>query len=114
MNHRNGLSLLGTLIVLFLVVVLIFGLGHTGMAMGGGWGWILLVLMMVSLFLLMGGMCGHGGMGMGTPVKPTGLCSWPRRKSGAHRAVDERRRGPFGPLERRRGGDAAAPDQIHC
>lgn len=65
MNHRNGSSLLGTLIVLFLVFVLIFGLGHTGMAMGGGWGWILLVLMLVSLFLLMGGMCGHGGHGHG-------------------------------------------------
>lgn len=65
MNHRNGSSLLGTLIVLFLVFVLIFGLGHTGMAMGGGWGWILLVLMMVSLFLLMGGICGHGRHGHG-------------------------------------------------
>ena len=37
MNHRNGLSLLGTLVVLFLVFVLIFGLGHTNMGMGSGW-----------------------------------------------------------------------------
>ncbi len=63
MKHENGASLIGTLIVLFLVFVLIFGLGHTGMAMGGGWGWLLLVLMLVSLFLLMGSMCGHGGHG---------------------------------------------------
>jgi membrane-associated protease RseP (regulator of RpoE activity) len=63
MNHRNGSSLIRTLIVLFLVFVVIFGLGQAGMAMGDGWGWIFLVLMVISLFLLMGGMCGHGGHG---------------------------------------------------
>ncbi len=63
MKHRNGSSLIGTLIVLFLVFVVIFGLGQTGMAMGGGWGWLLLVLTLISLFLFMGGMCGHGGHG---------------------------------------------------
>lgn len=63
MKHRNGSSLIGTLIVLFFVFVVIFGLGQTGMAMGGGWGWLLLVLMLISLFLFMGGMCGHGGHG---------------------------------------------------
>lgn len=63
MKHRNGSSLIGTILVLFLVFIVIFGLGHTGMAMGGGWGWILLILMVISLFLLMGGICGHGGHG---------------------------------------------------
>lgn len=56
---------LGTLIVLFVVVLLLFSLGHAGMGMGGGWAWVLLLLALVSLFLLMAGMCGHGGDGHG-------------------------------------------------
>jgi len=57
---------LGTLVVLFLLVVLIFGLGHAGMAMGGAWAWLFLLLALASLFLLMGGMSGHGGHGHGS------------------------------------------------
>jgi Zn-dependent protease len=61
---------LGTLVVLFLLVVLIFGLGHTGMAVGGAWGWLLLLLAFASLFLLLGGMCGHGGHAPEAPRPP--------------------------------------------
>lgn len=60
-KRRGDSSLLGTLIVLFLAFLLLFSLGHLGMVSGGGWGWILLVLTILSLFYLMGGLCGHAG-----------------------------------------------------
>lgn len=54
---------LGTLIVLFVFLLLVFSLGHTGTAMGGGWAWLVLLIALVSLFLLVGGMSGHGRQG---------------------------------------------------
>jgi hypothetical protein len=59
------LRALRTLIVLFLLVLLISSLGHSGMAMGGGWAWIFLLMVFASFFLLMGGLCGHGSHGHG-------------------------------------------------
>ncbi len=61
MNARNRTSPIGTLIVLFLVFVLLFALGQVGLVLGGGWAWVLLLLALLSLFYLMGGMCGHAG-----------------------------------------------------
>jgi len=60
MNHRNGTSFSRTLAILFLAFVLLFGLGHLGIMAGGGLSWLLLVLALVSLFFLMGGICGIG------------------------------------------------------
>lgn len=59
------LRALRTLIVLFLLILLISSLGHSGMAMGGGWAWIFLLMVFASFFLLMGGLCGHGSHGHG-------------------------------------------------
>ncbi len=61
MNHRNRTSPIGTLIVLFLMFLLIFALGQVGLVLGGGWAWLLLLLALVSLFYLMGGICGRAG-----------------------------------------------------
>lgn len=53
----------GTLVVLFILILLLFSLGHSGMAMGGGWTWLFLLLALASLFLLISGMCAHEGHG---------------------------------------------------
>ena len=57
---------LGTLIVLFVLVLLIFSFGHSGIAMGGGWAWLFLLLAFASLFLMLSGLCGHGGHSHGS------------------------------------------------
>ncbi len=41
--------------------LLIFALGQVGLVLGGGWAWVLLLLFLVSLFYLMGGICGRAG-----------------------------------------------------
>lgn len=56
MNQRA----LGAMVVLFVLVLLIFSLGHSGMAMGGGGAWLFLLLILATLFLMMGGRGGHG------------------------------------------------------
>ncbi len=54
---------LGALIVLFVFILMIFSLGHVGMAMGGGWTWVFLLIVLISLVLLIGGVSSHGGHG---------------------------------------------------